>query len=165
VLATISTCGKSFGLAGAFVTGPRQLIDHVINYSRPFIYSTAALPVLAEGISAALDVMADEPWRRQRVLENAHRLRQELESRGIPTNSENSPIVPVLVRDNHRSVKIATEVQKKGYDIRALRPPTVPEGTARLRISVQAEHSETEIVGLCDVMAQAFDRIPEVVSK
>lgn len=158
IVAAVSTCGKAIGLSGAFVTGPRQVIDSVINHARSFIYSTSPPPVLAEAICEALDILEEEPWRRQRVLAGARRLREGLHARGVLTAAVDGPIVPVLIGDNAAAVAIAAEVREHGYDVRALRPPSVPPGTARLRISVHADHSDADIDGVGEFVAVAMER-------
>jgi 8-amino-7-oxononanoate synthase len=159
-IACVSTCGKALGLAGACVTGPRPVIDLLIDRARSFIYTTAVPPVLAEGVIAALDVLEAEPWRRGRALANARRLREALRARGVAVPLDESPIVPVRVGGNRRALAAATMVEERGYDVRALRPPSVPEGTARLRIGVGAERSGAEIDGVAAAVADALARLP-----
>jgi 8-amino-7-oxononanoate synthase len=154
--AIISTCGKALGLSGAFVAGPAEVIDCLVNRARTFLYSTAPPPVLAAGIEAALEVAAGEPGRRRRVLENAGRLRGALASRGIAAGGGEGPIVPVVLGENRRALQVSRSLADAGYDVRAIRPPTVPEGTARLRISVHADHTEAEIDGLAAALARAI---------
>jgi 8-amino-7-oxononanoate synthase len=160
VLAAVSTCGKALGLAGAVVTGPHAVIEHLINHSRPFIFSTAPLPILAVGILAALDVLADEPWRREQARERAKRLRSQLQRRGAPGPDGDGVIVPIPIGDNHRALEVALRVRDAGYDVRALRPPSVPEGMARLRVSVHASHTDDEIDGAAEAIAAALRRAP-----
>lgn len=156
VLATVSTCGKALGLWGAFVAGPRVLVDFLVNTSRPFIFTTATSPILAAGIHAALDLIAEEPWRREKVLELSALLRRRLVAAGLAVPAGVGPIVPVLVGDNRRAVEVAAAIQEAGYDVRAVRPPTVPDGTARLRISVHANHEVEQIEGLARVTSEAL---------
>ena len=158
ILATTSTCGKSLGLCGAVVTGSRVLIDQLVNHARSFIYTTAPLPLLAASIPAALDIIEREPWRRRRALTNAQRLRRNLARIGVGAEALAGPIVPVPIGDNHAALEISRAIQAEGYDVRALRPPTVPPGTARLRISVHCDHTEEEIDGVGEAIANAVCR-------
>jgi 8-amino-7-oxononanoate synthase len=133
---SINTAGKALGVSGAFVNGPDWAIESLVQRGRPFIFSTAPPPAVAAAIEAALDVIAAEPERRTRLLSRASYLRERL---GV---SGTSQIIPVILGTNERAVEVASELQREGFDVRAIRPPTVPPGTARLRISVNANLSE-----------------------
>jgi 8-amino-7-oxononanoate synthase len=149
--AIVSTLGKALGLAGAFVAGPRALIDYLINRCRPFIYTTAVPPLLLHAAEATLDRLQAEPERRARVLALAGRLRQQLRRRGVDCPPGAGPIVPVILGGNRRALAAAERLAAAGFDVRAIRPPSVAPGSARLRISVHADHTEAEI----DELAQA----------
>jgi 8-amino-7-oxononanoate synthase len=129
---SINAAGKALGAAGAFAAGPAWAIEYLVQRARPFIFSTAPPPAIAAAIDAALDLVAAEPERRAQVLALARFLRERL---GLEPGSQ---IIPVLIGENDRAVAIAGELQREGFDIRAIRPPTVPAGTARLRISLNA---------------------------
>ena len=161
-VAIVSTFGKALGLAGAFVAGPRVVIDYLVNKARPFIFSTAVPPLLLAGIHAALDAVAAEPWRRRRVLELADRLRAALRNGGIDNLASAGPIVPVVVGENEHAMRVAEAVRSRGFDVRAIRPPSVAPGTARLRISVHADHTEAEIDALAQAIAEAATEAPAV---
>lgn len=154
-LAIVSTLGKSFALSGAFVAGPRVVIDSLINRCRSFIYSTAVPPFLCCAVETALQWVQSQPERRVRVLELAGRLREKLGL--MSTEKMSSPIVPFPVGCNTRALDIAGYLQRLGFDVRAVRPPTVPAGTARLRISVHADHSPAQI----DELAGALLSLPQ----
>jgi 8-amino-7-oxononanoate synthase len=154
-LAIVSTFGKALGLAGAFVAGPRVVIDYLVNRARPFLFTTAPPPILVAAAGILLDLAQAEPERRERVLGLAARLRAALAARGIGVPRGEGPIVPVLLGGNDRALRVAEEVRRQGYDVRAIRPPSVPPGTARLRISVHADHGEGEIDGLAAAVAAA----------
>lgn len=149
VLAIVSTGGKSLGTGGGFVAGPQVLIDYLVNVSRSFIFSTAVSPLGAFALEAALEILRSEPERRESLHRNADRLRKLLRDGGIGScpllARSRGPIVPVIVGGNDEAVEAARKVQADGFDVRAIRPPTVAEGTARLRISVHADHTETQI--------------------
>ena len=142
VFVSISTAGKALGVAGAFVAGPAWAIDYLIQRARPFIFSTAPPPALASAIYASLTLVEQEPERRERVRELAARLRSRLTTAGVPIGPGTSHIVPVLIGDNDIAVAVAGTLQRDGFDVRAIRPPTVPPGTARLRVSVNANLTE-----------------------
>jgi 8-amino-7-oxononanoate synthase len=138
VFLSVSTAGKALGVAGAFVTGPAWAIEYLIQRARPFIFSTAPPPALASAIDTSLTLIEQEPERRERVRELAACLRAHLTAAGIPIGPGTSHIVPVLIGDNDTAVALAGMLQRDGFDVRAIRPPTVPPGTARLRVSVNA---------------------------
>ena len=142
VFLSISTAGKALGVAGAFVAGPAWAIEYLIQRARPFIFSTAPPPALASAIYASLTIIEQEPERRERVRELAARLRSHLTTAGVPIGPGTSHIVPVLIGDNDAAVAVAGMLQRDGFDVRAIRPPTVPPGTARLRVSVNANLTE-----------------------
>jgi 8-amino-7-oxononanoate synthase len=142
VFVSISTAGKALGVAGAFVAGPAWAIEYLIQRARPFIFSTAPPPALASAIYASLTLVEQEPERRERVRELAARLRSRLTTAGVPIGGGTSHIVPVLIGDNDAAIAVAGTLQRDGFDVRAIRPPTVPPGTARLRVSVNANLTE-----------------------
>jgi len=153
VAAVVSTLGKAVGLAGAFVAGPRVLVEYLVNRCRPFVFTTAAPPLLLLAVDAALDRMAAEPERRRRTLALAERLRRRLAALGLERPPGSGPIVPLRLGDNARALAAAERLAALGFDVRAIRPPTVPPGTARLRVSVHADHTEAEIDALAAALA------------
>lgn len=136
VLATIHTGGKALGSGGAWVAGPPELRDLLVNRARSFVFSTAPLPALATLLHAGLDVVAREPERRSEVHRKSVLLRSALAESGHRTLGD-SPIVPVIVGGNEATVSLADALAEDGFDARAVRPPTVPDGTARLRLTVR----------------------------
>ncbi len=155
-LAIVSTFGKAFGLFGAFVAGPQVLIDYLINRCRSFIFTTAVPPLLLYGVEAGLDLLDAEPERRKRVCLLADRLRQRFKEAGLDTLQSAGPIVPVVLGKSERALAVAQHLQEKGLDVRAIRPPTVAPGTARLRISVHADHTEQQIDQLAEAVGAAI---------
>jgi len=145
VFLSVNTAGKALGVSGAFVAGPAWAIEYLIQRARPFIFSTAAPPALASAIYASLTLVEQEPERRERVRELAATLRSLLTAAGLPIGPGTSHIVPVLIGDNDAAVGVAEMLQRDGFDVRAIRPPTVPPGTARLRVSVNANLTEDAI--------------------
>ncbi len=143
--AIVSTFGKALGLYGAFVAAPKPIIEYLVNACRSFIFTTAVPPLMLSAIQAALDILEHEPQRRQRVLSLADRLREQLRGGGLDTLNSAGPIVPVIVGQNQEAVAAARRLQDQGLDVRAIRPPTVAPGTARLRISVHANHRDEDV--------------------
>lgn len=142
VFLSINSAGKALGVSGAFVCGPDWAIAMLVQSARPFVFSTAPPPALAEAIDEALDLLADEPERRQRVLEYGTLIRGLLD-----LSPSNAPIVPLIIGPSAATVRAAATLRAEGYDVRAIRPPTVPAGTARLRVSLNAELSRAEVTG------------------
>ncbi|MBM3779730.1 MAG: 8-amino-7-oxononanoate synthase [Acidimicrobiia bacterium] len=157
VFLSINTAGKALGVAGAFVAGPAWAIEYLVQRARPFIFSTAAPPALAWAIDASLDLVEREPDRRANLLALAGRLRARLADAGVPCPPGRSQIVPVVVGGNERALALAERLQAEGFDVRAIRPPTVPEGSARLRISLNTDLTDAEVdrfaARLVDAMA------------
>jgi 8-amino-7-oxononanoate synthase len=149
----LHTCGKALGGAGALVSGPRVLCEFMQNRCKPFIYSTAPSPLMAVAALEALAILKEEPERRQRL---AHLIavagRAALASgAAAPTGSQ---ILPVVVGDDRTAVALAAELQRRGFDVRAIRPPTVPDGTARLRISITLNVDEQAVAALFAALAE-----------
>ncbi len=145
VCVSINTAGKALGVAGAFVAGPAWAIDYLIQAGRPFIFSTAPPPSLAAALDASLDIVINEPERRAKLAARVKHLRDALAAAGIVVPAGFTQIVPVVLGDNDRALQAAGELQAKGFDVRAIRPPSVAPGTARLRISVNLNLSEDTI--------------------
>ena len=157
--AIVSGCGKGLGVAGAFVAGPRTVIDYLVNVCRGFIFTTSTPPLLLYALEAALEIIRSGAERRERLVELSRRLRGQLKARGLDTLDSAGPIVPVILGDNRRALAVARRLREQGMDVRALRPPTVPSGTARLRISVHANHSPEQLDRLCRVLAEALEAV------
>jgi glycine C-acetyltransferase/8-amino-7-oxononanoate synthase len=134
----IGTLGKALGTYGAYAACDHAMAQLLVNTARPFIFSTAPPPALASAIYTSLTLIEQEPERRERVRELAAVLRAHLTEAGVPIGPGTSHIVPVLIGDNDAAVALAGMLQREGFDVRAIRPPTVPPGTARLRVSVNA---------------------------
>jgi 8-amino-7-oxononanoate synthase len=138
---SLHTCGKALGSAGALLCGPRLLRNFMVNYSRPFIYSTAPSPLTAAAVRAALRLCKDQPHRREQLSALIGLAGEALESRcGVQPSG--SQILPVIVGTDRRSTDLAAAMRAHGYDIRAIRPPTVPENTSRLRIALTLNASQ-----------------------
>jgi 8-amino-7-oxononanoate synthase len=156
VLVSINTAGKALGVGGALVAGPGWAVEYLVQRARPFVFSTAAPPAMASAIAASLDVVRDEPFRRERLQALAQYLRRGLRSCGLAVHEDTSQIVPVHVGDNEAAVAIAQALQADGFDVRAIRPPTVPAGTARLRVSVNTGLDEETLDRFTDRLVHAL---------
>ena len=150
----LHTCGKALGGSGALVTGPRVLGDFLINRCRPFIYATAPSPLMAVAALAALKILKAEPERQRRLARLVLHADELARSRGFV--SSGSHILPIIVGEDVKTVALAAALQRRGFDVRALRPPSVPEGTARLRISITLNVDELAIEGLFHVLAEEW---------
>jgi 8-amino-7-oxononanoate synthase len=142
---SINTAGKALGAAGAFVAGPGWVVDYLVQRARTFIFSTAPPPAIAAALDAALSLIESEPWRRQQLLARADFLRRRLRETGLPVPPEVSQIIPVVLGGNERALGAAAALQSEGFDVRAIRPPSVPAGSARLRLSINVSLSESTL--------------------
>jgi len=151
----VGTLSKALGCAGGFVAGRRRVIDWLVNRSRPYIYSTATPAALAAAALAALDIVASEPHRRSQLLERAAGFRRSLSARGWNVGRSASQIVPIVVGEPGEAVALAARLRQSGYFVPAIRPPTVPEGEALVRVSLSWGHGETSLAGLIDALGTA----------
>jgi 8-amino-7-oxononanoate synthase len=159
VFLSVNTAGKALGVSGAFVAGPAWAIDYVIQRARPFIFSTAPPPALASALDVSLDLVEEEPQRRAALRKCAATLRARLLAAGIPVAPGTSHIVPVLIGGNDAAVAVADAMQADGFDVRAIRPPSVPPGTARLRISVNVNLTDDVIERCVASLASACQKV------
>lgn len=148
----LAPLGKALGASGAVIVGPQTVIDYLINCARAFIYTTAPVPAVAAGACAALDILQNEPFRRLALQSNAAYLRNRLTAKGLNIAGSTTQIIPVILGDSEQALAVSASLMQKGCFISAIRPPTVPEGTARLRISVQSEHTRPQMDELCNAI-------------
>ena len=141
----LATLGKAAGVAGAFVAGSQELVEWLVNRARTYIYTTAQPPLLAAATSASLKLIAGESWRRERLGELITRLKAGAADLPWPLMASDTPIQPLLVGGNLEALRLADGLRERGILIPAIRPPTVPHGEARLRISLSAAHSAEDI--------------------
>jgi 8-amino-7-oxononanoate synthase len=151
----MGTLGKALGSFGAYAAGDRGLIDYLMNRSRSFIYSTALPPSVCAASLAALDVVRSEPWRRDRLWENRRKFADGLKALGIDSGPSETPIIPVMVGDAGKTLEASRRLVELDIYATGIRPPTVPEGSARIRTTVTASHSDND-VGLA---IEAFGRL------
>jgi glycine C-acetyltransferase len=150
----IGTLGKSLGSFGAFVAGSHKLRELLVNTARSFIFSCALAPPQIEAARAALRVARREPWRRWQLQVNAARLRRRLAAAGISTEPSATHIVPVVVGESAATMALCQALHERGFYAQGIRHPSVPRGTARLRITVMATHTEQELDALADCLIE-----------
>ena len=141
----VGTLGKAFGLAGAFVAGPLPVVRLIENRARSYVFSTASMPSLAAGAVAAVALVRAADARRATLLAHADYLRGSLRALGYRVLDGQTPIIPVLVGDPSRAVAVADALRAKGCFVQAIRPPTVPTGTSRLRVVPMATHTRAQL--------------------
>jgi 8-amino-7-oxononanoate synthase len=153
----MATLGKAAGVAGAFVAGEPSMVEWLLQKARTYMFATAAPAMVAESLRAALQVMYDEPWRRQHLRDLQARLRLGIEAARLPWTllPSDTAIQPLIIGSNADALVVMAKLDAQGVWVPAIRPPTVPEGTARLRISLSAAHSLSHIDQLCQALAQA----------
>ncbi len=155
ILASVHTCGKALASAGAFVCGGNALKDYLVNRARTFIFSTAMPPYFARQIQAAVDLAREADAERAHLRQIAAALREELSARGFDCGTSATHIVPVMLGTNEMALHVASELQRSGFAVRAIRPPTVPEGSARVRFSLTSRITLDEIRRLALAMDAA----------
>jgi 8-amino-7-oxononanoate synthase len=149
---TISTASKALGGLGGIITASSLVIESIVNNARSFIYTTGVPPTQAAAIDAALQVIVDEPQRREQLLDNARHMRQLLAERGWPIPSDPTPIIPVIIGSADAALALAERVEAAGFLAPAIRPPTVAPETSRLRISLRCDHTEEDLRGLTEAI-------------
>lgn len=152
----MATLGKALGVFGAFVAAGEDLIETLIQEARPYIYTTALPPALAEAVRASLHLLRQESWRRERLKHLIERFRTGAKALGLPLMPSETPIQPLLLGANQKAVEVSRKLWEKGVWVAAIRPPTVPVGTARLRITLTASHSEAQIDRLLEALADSI---------
>jgi len=158
----IGTFGKAFGSFGAFVAGSARLIEWLIQKARPYIYTTALPQPVAAATREALRLAQAEPWRRERVLELTSRFRKAALELELPLTASETPIQPLIVGSVEVALQAQNTLAKAGFRVSAIRPPTVPAGSARLRITLSAAHTETQVDSLLDVLSRIRNALPPV---
>lgn len=142
---TITTLSKALGLVGGAVCGKQSLIESVINFGRAYIYSTSTPPLFASATRDSIRICRQEPNRRKRVLSLSRQVRSDLQEGGIDLFPGDSPIIPVLFHEESRAMEAARQLEDQGLLVLPVRPPTVPRGTSRLRITLSCEHSDSQV--------------------
>jgi 8-amino-7-oxononanoate synthase len=151
----VGTLGKSFGTFGAFVAGSEALIETLIQFSRSYIYTTALPPAIAAATLASLKIVREETWRRDKLVQLVARFRRGAQQIGLQLAESNTPIQPVLINNDEKVMQVGQQLRAAGFLVGAIRPPTVPVGTGRLRITFSADHSEEQV----DQLVAALDSL------
>lgn len=153
----VGTLSKAIGSQGGFVAGTRTLIDWLTNCARTQIFSTGLTPAACAAATTAFDVIEGDPGRREKLLRLGSLLRAELVQRKLPVSTDLvGPIVPVIVGNAARALRLSAILQRQGFLIPAIRPPSVPRGTSRLRISLSAVHEDADLIALADHLERAW---------
>jgi 8-amino-7-oxononanoate synthase len=164
-LVLVGTLGKAAGVSGAFVAAHRTVIDYLVQRARPYIFTTAAPPAVAHALLASLTLIEGEEGaeRRAQLLARIAQLRRGLKevlpadrSRSAWLPESPTAIQPLIVGDNARAMRVMAQLDARGLRVGAIRPPTVPAGTARLRIALSASHSEADVARLVDALGEAL---------
>ena len=159
-IAYVGTLGKAAGVSGAFVAGSEQLIELLIQCARTYIYTTASPPPLAAALMKSVEIMQSEDWRRERLVDLAARLSRRLELRNWRLAASQTAIQPLIVGENSETVRLSDALATAGILVPAIRPPTVPKGSARLRISLSAAHTEADV----DLLIETLQRVEASIS-
>jgi 8-amino-7-oxononanoate synthase len=150
----MATLGKAAGCAGAFVAGSRTLIEGLTQFARTFVYTTAMPPALAAAAREAVRIAREEEWRRERLRALVAQFRAGAAQLGLPLMESRSAIQPIVLGDAERAVAASRALEQSGLLVTAIRPPTVPAGKARLRITLSAAHESADVDRLLDALAQ-----------
>ncbi len=149
----MGTLGKALGTFGAFVAGDEALIETLIQEARTYIYTTAPPPAVAAATCEALRIVREEPWRRERLRDLVRRFRRGAAELGLPVADSDTPIQPIIIGEPQRALAVGRGLQKAGVLVTAIRPPTVPLHTSRLRVTFSAAHSEQDVDQLLDALS------------
>jgi 8-amino-7-oxononanoate synthase len=158
VPALVGTLGKAFGSFGAFVAGDAGLVELLVQRARTYIYTTALPAAIAAATRAALAVAAAESWRRVRVLALAGRFRSLAAEAGLPLAESATPIQPILLGGADAALEASRLLLERGFHVAAIRPPTVPAGSSRLRIALSALHRDADLEGLVAALSDCVPR-------
>ncbi|WP_110971503.1 8-amino-7-oxononanoate synthase [Pseudomonas huaxiensis] len=158
----VGTLGKAFGTAGAFVAGSEELIECLIQFARPYIYTTSQPPALACATLKSLSLLRDEYWRREHLAALIAQFRGGAEAIGLQLMDSFTPIQPILIGDAGRALALSRMLRERGLLVTAIRPPTVPAGSARLRVTLTAAHSPAQVQLLLNALAECYPLLEPV---
>ena len=150
----MGTLGKALGTFGAFVAGPDALIETLIQSARSYIYTTAAPPAVAEATRVSLAIAMEEEWRREHLFSLIHRFREGVKQIGLPLMASGTPIQPIVAGTSERALDWSRQLESEGILVAPIRPPTVPEGGARLRVTLSAKHTPGQVDRLLDALSR-----------
>lgn len=152
----VGTLGKAFGTFGAFVAGSETLIESLVQFARTYIYTTALPPAVAAATRASLDIVKTDQDKRSRLNEAISQFKQACAAKGIQLMPSPSAIQPIVIGEAEKAVAVSNELRADGFWVSAIRPPTVPAGTARLRVTLSSEHKPEQIDALVQAIAEAL---------
>ncbi|MCV4273071.1 8-amino-7-oxononanoate synthase [Pseudomonas capsici] len=152
----VGTLGKSFGTSGAFVAGSEELIETLIQFARPYIYTTSQPPALACATLKSLELLRTEHWRREHLGRLIQQFRRGAEQLGLQLMDSFTPIQPIVIGDAGRALRLSQMLRERGLLVTAIRPPTVPAGSARLRVTLSAAHSAEQVQLLLNALEQCY---------
>jgi len=152
----IGTLGKACGTAGAFVAGSEELIEALVQFARPYIYTTSQPPALACATLKSLELLRRETWRREHLAALIRQFREGAEQIGLELMDSPTAIQPILIGDSARALQLSRMLRERGLLVTAIRPPTVPAGSARLRVTLSAAHSEAQVQLLLNALAECY---------
>ncbi|MBC9744626.1 8-amino-7-oxononanoate synthase [Pseudomonas syringae pv. syringae] len=152
----VGTLGKSFGTSGAFVAGSEELIETLIQFARPYIYTTSQPPALACATLKSLQLLRTEHWRREHLTRLIQQFRRGAEQIGLQLMDSFTPIQPIMIGDAGRALHLSQLLRERGLLVTAIRPPTVPAGSARLRVTLSAAHSEADVQLLLNTLERCY---------
>jgi 8-amino-7-oxononanoate synthase len=155
----MATFGKAVGCAGAFIAGPENLIELLVQKARPYIYSTAIAPAIAVAAKKGLQLIEKESWRQESLFKLIQRFRNGAKQAGLLIQPSSSPIQPLLTGSAKQAIQLSDALLEKGFLVTAIRPPTVPANTSRLRITLSASHNESEVDQLLDALIECNAKI------
>lgn len=158
----VGTLGKAFGTAGAFVAGSEELIETLVQFARPYIYTTSQPPALACATLKSLELLRSEHWRREHLTMLIQRFRAGAEAIGLSLVDSPTPIQPIMVGDSDRALRLSQMLRERGLLVTAIRPPTVPAGSARLRVTLSAAHSVAQLELLLEALAECWPQLATV---
>ena len=155
----VGTLGKACGTAGAFVAGSEDLIEALVQFARPYIYTTSQPPALAYATLKALELLRRERWRREHLAALIQQFRTGAEQIGLTLMDSHTAIQPILIGDAGRALALSRLLRERGLLVTAIRPPTVPAGSARLRVTLSAAHSEAQVQLLLNALAECYPQL------
>jgi len=155
----IGTLGKACGTAGAFVAGSEALIEALVQFARPYIYTTSQPPALACATLKSLELLRRETWRREHLDALIRQFRLGAEQIGLQLMDSPTPIQPILIGDSAQALRLSQMLRERGLLVTAIRPPTVPAGSARLRVTLSAAHSEAQVQLLLNALAECYPQL------
>ncbi|AFO48038.1 MULTISPECIES: 8-amino-7-oxononanoate synthase [Pseudomonas] len=155
----IGTLGKACGTAGAFVAGSEALVEALVQFARPYIYTTSQPPALACATLKSLELLRRETWRREHLAALIRQFREGAQQIGLQLMDSPTPIQPIVIGDSAQALRLSRLLRERGLLVTAIRPPTVPAGSARLRVTLSAAHSEAQVQLLLNALAECYPQL------